>query len=814
MAFPTSQKAPARPSGKQFVEYLITRNILKPGFRSVLGGRDLQQVDQYLISKKLVTKEQLPRLYAEYFGLPLISLADQKVDSSAAGLIPEEVARKYTVVAYELSGTDIYIAVGRPSMLQQSAPNSLLKLRQQKGLDIHLSISSRDDVLNAIDRVYGSAPVERKEEESPEPKRELPTTTIPVKSDLPPTPPPISPPPIAPSSEPIVAPKPEPVKPAPTVEPKMAGPALTKEEALKEEGEKHKEADLTSLTISRDVLKKIPLEVAKKYQIVAFGVNKDRGEYEPELIKIGVVDPDDIQIQEILAYIERKNKVLIDRYKISEVSLGVALGQYRAPSIPPVAIKEPETVEKPVHTKEVSSEPAIVLTEADISSRPTIDIDEKSLKDGNTNPFDDQDLDKLLTKPVNSPEDLAQVIRRGAIPEIISAILFLAIRMQASDVHIEAQRKSVRFRYRVDGILHDIISTPQFMQAPLISRIKILSKMKIDEQRVPQDGRFDVTIDKRQVDLRVSTLPTVFGEKVVMRLLDKTAAIMSLEQLGVTESNFDILTKNIEKPYGIILSTGPTGSGKTTTLYAVLNRISRPGVNVVTLEDPVEYELPGINQSQVKPQIGFSFAEGLRSVLRQDPNVIMVGEVRDLETAAMATHAALTGHLVLSTLHTNDASGALPRLMNMGVEPFLITSSINAVVGQRLVRKVCPDCRQKADIPPAVKSFIKKQLSEITSGQLKDINLEQLTFYKGAGCANCNNGYRGRIGIYEVLPMNEEIEELAVRKAPASEIKKVAIKNGMITMVQDGLIKALKGITTVDEVMRVTTSSMKDAPQE
>jgi type IV pilus assembly protein PilB len=336
--------------------------------------------------------------------------------------------------------------------------------------------------------------------------------------------------------------------------------------------------------------------------------------------------------------------------------------------------------------------------------------------------------------------------------------------------------------------------------------------MKIDEQRVPQDGRFDVTIDSRQVDLRVSTLPTVHGEKVVMRLLDKSEAIMTLEQLGVTGSNFDTLIANIKKPYGVILATGPTGSGKSTTLYAILSRISKPGVNVVTLEDPVEYELPGINQAQVKPSIGFTFAEGLRSVLRQDPNIIMVGEIRDLETAAMVTHAALTGHLVLSTLHTNDASGALPRLINMGVEPFLITSSINDVIGQRLVRKVCESCRERVEIPPAVKTFIKKQLSEVPSVQLKNLDLEQLTFYHGRGCPNCTNGYRGRIGIFEVLAMNEKIEELAIKKAPASDIRQAAIEAGMITMTQDGLIKALKGITTIDEVMRVTTVNSKELP--
>ena len=425
---------------------------------------------------------------------------------------------------------------------------------------------------------------------------------------------------------------------------------------------------------------------------------------------------------------------------------------------------------------------------------------------------DDQNLDKLITRPINSLADLATYYKSGIIPEIVAATLYMGIRMLASDIHIEAQEKLVRVRFRIDGILRDIIRVPKFLHAPLISRIKIMSKMKIDEQRVPQDGRFNVVVATRQVDVRVSTLPTVHGEKIVMRLLDKSEGVKSLEQLGVTGTNFDLLVQNIKKPYGIILSTGPTGSGKSTTLYAILNRISKPDINIITLEDPVEYELIGINQVQVKPQIGFSFAEGLRSVLRQDPNVIMVGEIRDLETAALATHAALTGHLVLSTLHTNDAAGALPRLINMGVEPFLITSSINVVVAQRLVRKVCEKCRQKVTIPPTTLEYVVKEMRAIPSGQFKNLDISQLVFYHGVGCSNCNAGYKGRIGIYETLVMNDEVEELAVKKAPASEIKSAAIKSGMVTMTQDGMLKALKGITTLDEVLRVTTTNIKELP--
>lgn len=780
MAFSVSQQTPAKPSSRQFLEYLITKNILKPGFRSVLKNRDLSQIDQYLVSKNIIRENQLPQLYADYYGIPYIELNSVGLNKEAAKLIPQDVARKYLVVAYDMRGKDIYIAIGRPAMLQTSAPSALLRLRQQKGLDIHLAITTKQEIYSAFDQVYGA-------------NEQIEKTRV------------------APSL---------PERPNPPV----------RKEVLKESTDRLKTVNLTSMKIPPEILGRVPYNVATKYQLVVFGSNMHRGEFEPPLIQIGIVNPHDMRVREILAYIEQKNKVLVDPYKIDRLSLDSALSQYppsaKINPVTPAAIKSAEaippkvsvaapvvpTVEQqpvPTATPAEPTEEGIVLTEKDIENKITTETKEL---EGSESPLDTQNLDKLLKKPVISSNELAEVIKGGVVPEIISALLFLAIRMKASDVHIEAQRSAVRFRYRIDGILHDIISAPNFLHAPLISRIKILSKMKIDEQRVPQDGRFDVTIDQRQVDLRVSTLPTVFGEKIVMRLLDKSAALKSLEQLGITESNFDILVENISKPYGIILSTGPTGSGKTTTLYAILNRISKPGVNIVTLEDPVEYELPGVNQAQVKPQIGFTFADGLRSVLRQDPNVIMVGEIRDLETAAMATHSALTGHLVLSTLHTNDAAGALPRLINMGVEPFLITSSVNAVIGQRLVRKICDNCRGQTEIPQAVKTFIKRQLSEIPSGQLKDIDLEQLTFYKGGGCDQCTNGYNGRIGIYEVLAMNEEVEDLAVRKAPANDIKAAAIKNGMITMIQDGFIKALKGITTIDEVMRVTTASIKDAP--
>jgi len=814
---------------KALSDLLIRRGLIKRDFKAILSGKDLPEFDRYLLNKKLVSDEQLSQAYAEFYRLPFIRLVNRPIAPAVARLLPEDVARRYVVALYDLKGPNLYLAIGEPARLQQNAPAVLINLRQQKGLQVHLAISPRADVEAVLDKLHDLS--------HPRPS---------PKTEVEPKPSPAAPSP----AKPVVAPSAQ-AKPAP-------------KELVKQIESRIKPVELSNQEIPVELLRKIPLAVAERYKILVFGSAPARSQFEPPLIKIAAVNPDDPHVREIINYIESRNKVLVERYTTDERSFNDALKRYRqiegptkaetpsplAPSeplpvaptvmpkvIPKAEVKPPAATPKPdelptsqpnsavsaVPNPALGKEPikipgvseGLALSSDDIISRPSTEESPEELQrlaSEQQSSLENQNLDKLIREPVTTVETLAKVFRSGIIPEIVAGTLFLAIRMKASDVHIEAQENIVRLRFRIDGILHDIIRVPIFLHAPLASRIKILSKMKIDEQRIPQDGRFDVIIDNRQVDLRVSTMPTVHGEKIVMRLLDKSAGVLTLEQLGVTGSNFDTLVANINKPYGIILATGPTGSGKSTTLYAVLSRISKPGVNIITLEDPVEYELPGINQAQVKPQIGFTFAEGLRSVLRQDPNIIMVGEIRDLETAAMATHAALTGHLVLSTLHTNDSTGALPRLINMGVEPFLITSSVNAVIGQRLVRKICDNCRQKSAIPPAILNYIKKELAAIPSTQLKNVNLEQLVFYKGGSCSNCTNGYSGRIGIFEVLPMTDQIEDLAVRKAPASELKKAAVAGGMITMTQDGLIKALKGITTVDEVMRVTTTEIKEVP--
>jgi len=423
---------------------------------------------------------------------------------------------------------------------------------------------------------------------------------------------------------------------------------------------------------------------------------------------------------------------------------------------------------------------------------------------------DSDDIGKLLDKQINDLDELKAIIRLGIVPRIVAAVVSFAIHEKASDIHIESYDDEVRVRYRIDGQLIDIVKLPPDIHNPMVSRIKILSKLRLDENRVPQDGRFDVNFDETtQVDVRISIMPTVHGEKVVMRILDKSRGITSLEGLGLEGVAYEWLTQAIQKPYGICLATGPTGSGKSTSLYAILSRIATPNVNVVTLEDPIEYEMKGINQSQIRPKIGYTFAEGLRSILRQDPNIIMVGEIRDGETATMATQAALTGHLVLSTLHTNDAAGAIPRLTNMGIEPFLITSSLNVVMAQRLVRKICPNCRREVSLPQGIRSQFERDIEEIAALNPTDAKRikRPITFYQGSGCDQCSGkGYQGRVGIYEVLLMNDEMADLTVEHASSAKIQEAARRKGMLTLYQDGLLKATAGITTIDEVLRESSN--------
>lgn len=393
---------------------------------------------------------------------------------------------------------------------------------------------------------------------------------------------------------------------------------------------------------------------------------------------------------------------------------------------------------------------------------------------------------------------LGQVIREAPVAKIVATVLEFAMKARASDVHIEAEEEKTRVRYRIDGILQEKLVLPRSVHEAVISRIKILSGMRIDEKRVPQDGRFTFRDTGQEVDLRVSCLPTVHGEKIVMRLLKKTGGVPDLPELGLRGLALRRLQESILRPHGIIIVCGPTGSGKTTTLYSVLSRINTAKVNIITLEDPVEYEIAGVNQVQVNPAAGLTFASGLRSFLRQDPNIIMVGEIRDTETTELAIQASLTGHLVFSTLHTNDASSALPRLLDLKAEPFLLASSMTCIVAQRVVRRICPDCKEEYDPPPEVVGEIKKVLGKLYPAK------KGLKLSRGKKCDRCNStGYLGRVGIFEVLPITEKTARLILEHASAGEIEKVAVEEGMITMKQDGYLKAVEQATTIEEVIRV-----------
>jgi type IV pilus assembly protein PilB len=395
--------------------------------------------------------------------------------------------------------------------------------------------------------------------------------------------------------------------------------------------------------------------------------------------------------------------------------------------------------------------------------------------------------------------DLERAAEEAPIVKLVNMILTEAVKKGASDIHMEPYEKEYRVRFRIDGVLQTIMNPPMKLRDAIISRIKIMAKLDISEKRLPQDGRIMLKMNlqgkKKVLDYRVSTLPTLWGEKVVMRLLDKESLRLDMTKLGMEQESLDKFTRAIFKPYGMVLVTGPTGSGKTNTLYSSISQLNKPDTNIMTAEDPVEFQLAGVNQVQMKEQIGLNFAAALRSFLRQDPNIILVGEIRDFETAEIAIKAALTGHLVLSTLHTNGAPETISRLMNMGIEPFLVATSVHLIAAQRLIRRVCSNCAEEIDLPP--QALIEAGYSVAESKTVK--------VSKGRGCTNCNNtGYKGRTGLYEVMEIDDEIRELILVGASALELKKKAIEKGMITLRRSGLIKVSQGITTLEEVARET----------
>jgi general secretion pathway protein E len=409
-----------------------------------------------------------------------------------------------------------------------------------------------------------------------------------------------------------------------------------------------------------------------------------------------------------------------------------------------------------------------------------------------------QDMEENGSNIISEIEETADLLddtSDAPIIKLVNHIISQSIKARASDIHFEPYQNSFTVRYRVDGILYDLLTPPKWIQPALISRIKVMAKMNIAEKRLPQDGRFEVKIGDQDIDVRVSTIPTAFGERLVLRLLNKSGSLLELQDLGLTPGRLQLLKRLVSSPNGIILNTGPTGSGKTTTLYAILSSINGPNINIITIEDPIEYQIKGISQIQVNPKIELTFARGLRSIVRQDPDVILVGEIRDKETAEIAVQSALTGHLVFSTLHTNDSASAITRLVDMGVEPFLISSSILAVVAQRLVRVLCADCR---------KTYLPNPL------YLKSIGISPDPFkdhrvYKAAGCENCfSTGYRGRAGIFEFMVLTERLKSLILKTFDSNRIKNEAVQQKMRTLRQDGMQKVLQGVTTIEEVLRVT----------
>jgi type II secretory ATPase GspE/PulE/Tfp pilus assembly ATPase PilB-like protein len=414
---------------------------------------------------------------------------------------------------------------------------------------------------------------------------------------------------------------------------------------------------------------------------------------------------------------------------------------------------------------------------------------------------------------------LQNAIIASDVPQIAEDVVNCAIDVGASDIHIEPSEYTIRIRFRVDGILRQIVEYPPSLHSALVSRLKIMGSLKIDESRIPQDGRVQVTTpDGRELDLRLSTLPTAHGEKIVMRLQDRSRRTPKLEELGIDSHNLKILKRAISAPNGILLTTGPTGSGKTTTLYSCLDILNTPEVNIMTIEDPVEIQMDGLNQSQVHPAINYTFAYGLRTGLRQDPDIIMVGEIRDKETIEVATEAALTGHLVLSTIHTNSAVSTITRLLDMGLPAFLITATVNAIIAQRLVRRICEKCKKEDELLPAVEKKLKKAISTMNSAQRKKLKLDgentPLKIFHGAGCEECGNtGYKGRVGLYEILEMSNQLKDLILKNGTPREIEDQSIKEGMKTLEHDGVEKILAGITTPEEVYAVARAT-EDEPED
>lgn len=514
--------------------------------------------------------------------------------------------------------------------------------------------------------------------------------------------------------------------------------------------------NLTEKSITDESLQTIPNEVAQNYKIICF-------EKEKRKIKVGIVDPDNFKAIEAVDFLAKRGGFLAEYYLISKKSFIISFKKY-------------QTLSKELKTALESKE------ESDKVER------EKEGKEENS---------------------VDEVTKSAPVAKIVSVIIKHAVEGNASDIHIEPLEKETRVRYRIDGILHTSLVLPSNIHSSLVARIKVMANLKLDETRIPQDGRIRMPIDDKEYDFRVSVLPLTGSEKVVMRILDTNKGAPKLEDLGFQGHALKVIKEGIKKTEGLLLVTGPTGSGKSTTLFSVLSMLNKEGINISTLEDPVEYHLPGANQSQVKPEIEYTFSSGLRSLLRQDPDIIMVGEIRDVETAELSIHASMTGHFVLSTVHTISAIGAITRLVDMGIEPFLVGTTIRVIISQRLARKICENCREEVKMTSEVKEKLKKGIMQIPEDYIKEIipdfEINNIKMYKGMGCVRCGNtGYAGRVAISEVIDANKRMQQEILDGKKYFSTEEIRANQKYITISEDGLIKIIQGKTTLEEVLRVT----------
>ncbi len=531
---------------------------------------------------------------------------------------------------------------------------------------------------------------------------------------------------------------------------------ITSEESLfnlKSENLKIPLKEVAAQDISLETLELIPEETAKHYQMIPLKKKEN-------LLEVGMIYPEDLKTQEALKFLARRERFSFRVFLITPTTFNNLLKQYR-------------TLRREVG---------------------------QALEELET---------ELKTEKIRLPRTAAEFERlaeEAPITKIVAVVLRHAVESKASDIHIEPTRKKLRVRFRLLGFLHSSILLPLRIHPAVVARVKILSNLKIDETRIPQDGRFSTKIDNKDIDFRVSTFPTTLGEKAAIRVLDPSMGMKEFGELGLEGRNYETTNRATKKPYGLILTCGPTGCGKTTTLYAFLTRLNKEEKNIVTLEDPVEYFIEGVNQSQIRPEIGYDFPIGLRHVLRQDPDIIMVGEIRDEETASLVIHAALTGHLVLSTLHTSNALGAIPRLIDLGIQPYLISPTLNCIVSQRLVRRLCDDCKKKVRPKKEIKDLILKEVENLPPQVKKTVKVPKpLMIWEAQGCKKCNNeGFSGRVALFEVLEMSDNLEDIILEMPTVEKIAGEAKLQGMVNMKQDGILKVLSGTTTIEEILRTT----------